>query len=144
MNNKMKNFTLIAVLLIFPSAALAQAVVYPGTYTISLGTYSDWNTQAAASEACDLYELQCELDSDEYRVVGDTTSSASTASELQTLTQSFGFECLDKAAVFADIGQHVYPDVGYYDGPLHQHFVAEANKCWNHYDKVYQDNKDSF
>ena len=145
-NSKVKRLILISMLLLIPSSVvLAQHVVFPGTLKISLGTYTDWNSQAEVSTICiNNPHIVCKLDSDEYRVVGDTTSSASTADELKTLTQSFGFECLDKAARFADVGQYVYPDVGYYQGPLHQHFESEANRCWDHYDDIYQDNKDDY
>ena len=142
----MKNLILFAVLLLVPSSVvLAQHVVYPGTFTISLGSYTDWNTQAEDSTVCNNNpQIVCKLDADEYRVVGDTTSSASTADDLKTLTQSFGTDCLDKAARFVDVGQYVYPDVGYYEGPLHQYFVGEANRCWDHYDAIYENNKDDF
>ena len=142
----MNRFTLLAALIFISPMTAAQIggiVVYPGTYTISLGKYSDWNSRVADSK-CRLYGLDCELDNDKNRVVGDTASSASSASELRELTWQFGFDCLDKAARFSDIGQHVYPDTGAYGGPLHAFFEAEANRCWDHYDQVYEKNKNLF
>ncbi len=139
----MRKFTLLATLLCIPFLVLAEHSVTPGTFTIALGSYSDWNARIADSQ-CGFYGLDCELDNDEHRVVGDNTTTANSASQLQAIYYQFGFECLDKAARFADIGDQLYPDVGQYGGPLHNFFQGEANRCWNHYDKIYRDNKDLF
>ncbi len=147
----MKKIIRLAVLLLtasflsgMPLIGSAAHVVTLGTFKISLGSYADWNNRAAESGNCDLYQLDCSLDEDEHRVVGDSTTTANSAAELQSLVWQFGFSCLDQAAVFADIGQHVYPDVGEFGGPLHRHFEKEANRCWDHYDNIYQSNKDKF
>lgn len=139
----MRIIGLFVMLFLFPSMAFAQHIVTPGPFTISLGDYSDWTDRAAESNCADL-GVNCDIDSDEYRVVGDNSSNASSAEELSDLCQTFGFECLDKAAVFADQGQYVYPDVGQPNDPLHNHFVSEANRCWNFYDNIYKNNKDKY
>ena len=142
----MNKLVLLTALILVPALTTAQLegfIVYPGTYTISLGKYSDWNSRIADSK-CGFYGLDCELDNDENRVVGDSTSSAGSASALRELTWQFGFDCLEKAARFSDIGQHVYPEVGAYGGPLHAFFEAEANRCWNHYDQIYENNQGQF
>ena len=151
---RMKKITVFAILLFVPSAVLPQHTVYPGTFTISLGIYTDWNDRAVACDDIEfITETNCELDNDENRVVGDNTSSASTADELKILIEGieaihgfhgFWFRCLDKAAVFADIGQYVYPEEGSYGGPLQQFFEEEANRCWNHYSDIFEQNKDKF
>ncbi len=142
----MRNFILLSILILISSITVAETVetpLYPGAFKISLGDYSDWNTRAAGSNCQDL-GLECVLDNDKYRVVGNTTSHASSASELRELTWKLGFECLDKVAVFIDRGQHVYPDKGEYGGELFAYFLAEGNRCWNHYDGIYEKNKDEY
>ncbi len=150
MTNLSRKIAILAILLFIPSVALSQHTVYPNTFKIALkdngsNDYSDWNDRAAESNCADL-GINCTLDNDEHRVVGNTTSYATSAADLKSLVEGseFGLDCLDKAAVFADRGQYVYPDVGYYEGPLHNFFVGEANRCWNHYQKIYTDNKDKF
>ena len=115
-----------------------------GTFRISMGDYHDWNARAGSSVQCQEYGLDCLLDSDTYRVVGDNTTTATSAPQLQQLYWKFGFECLDKAGLFIIRGKHVYPEVGEFEGPLHQHFLKEANRCWDHYDNIYETNKDKF
>ncbi len=150
MTSLSRKIALFAILLFIPSVVLSQHTVFPNTFEIALkdsgsNDYSDWNARAAASNCANL-GINCILDNDEHRLVGNTTSFATSADDLKTLIEGaeFGLDCLDKAAVFVDRGQHVYPDVGYYEGPLHQFFVGEANRCWDHYQKIYEDNKDKF
>ncbi len=147
----MKKITRLTMLLLtasflagMPLIGSATHTVTLGTFKFSLGDYADWNDRAAESDNCDLYGLDCSLDDDEHRVVGDNTTTATSADELQNLAWQFGFSCLDKSAAFINIGKHVYPDVGEFGGPLHRYFEKEANRCWDHYDDIYQANKDKF
>ncbi|MCY4218853.1 MAG: hypothetical protein OXE56_06245 [Gammaproteobacteria bacterium] len=142
----MRKSILFLILIFLPFLSVAQTIgapLFPGTFEISLGDYSDWNARVAESN-CEVLGLECELDDDEYRVVGDKMSSASSKQELRDLTWEFGFECLDKAAVFIDRGQHIYPNVGEFGGQLFTFFLAEANRCWDYYDDFYERNKAKF
>ncbi len=141
------NLKIVQVLLIYLLGSVVSSAednpalwpITPRTFEFSLGKYSDWNERAELTEECALDSLDCLLDEDEHRVVGDNTSTAATRSELRQLTFKFGIECLDKSAVFINIGKYVYPDEGEFQGPLHNHFVSEANRCWDHYDDIYEE-----
>ncbi|MCZ0945069.1 MAG: hypothetical protein OXJ53_18610 [Gammaproteobacteria bacterium] len=117
------------------------AAVTPGDFSIDLGKYSNWNSEANYAH-CNIVQFDCSIDSSD-TTVGDTTSSSTSLIALNTLvtgSNGFAYECLDKAAALADKGQQAF--VGVYDsdlgyqGVLMQHFQAEANECWNHYTDV--------
>ena len=105
---------------------------------IDLGKYSNWNSEFNRSH-CSAIQFDCSIDSSHTRV-GDTTVSATSLSELNSLitgSDGLAYECLDKAAELIDKGKQAF--VGVYDsdlgyqGVLWQHFQDEGNECYDHY-----------
>ena len=127
------------------NASACKSVVFPGTFTINLGKYSNWNSKMNKNY-CSEIQLDCSINNS-HTTVGNSTETANTSQKLKTLIEKFRFECLDKAAELNNKGQKaffdVYSDDLGYQGTLWTYFEKEANKCWNHYQNIYDKLKDN-